>query len=88
MSLLRNSIGIYAIVVIFITGVPVAVNLALWVFSMRIACSVSELLDCRICSEILRNIAFVFSLTNAILVLCMAVFIISSGLVVSLKAGG
>lgn len=88
MSLLRSSIGIYAIVVIFVTGVPVAINLALWVFAMRIACSVSELLDCRVCSEILRNIAFVFSLTNAILVLCMAVFIISSGLVVSLKAGG
>lgn len=88
MSLLRSTIGIYAIIVFFITGIPVVINLALWVFAMRIACSISELLDCRVCSEILRNIAFVFSLTNAILLLCLAVFIISSGLVVLLKSGG
>lgn len=88
MSLLRSTIGIYAIIVFFITGIPVVINLALWVFAMRIACSISELLDCRVCSEILRNIAFVFSLTNAILLLCLAVFIISSGLVVLMKSGG
>lgn len=88
MSLLRSTIGIYAVIVFFVTGIPVAVNLALWVLAMRIACSVSDLLDCRVCSEILRNIAYVFSFANAILVFSLAVFIISSGLVVSLKSGG
>jgi len=88
MSLLRSTIGIYAIIVFFVTGIPVVINIALWILAMRIACSISELLDCRVCSEILRNIAFVFSLTNAILLLCLAVFIISSGLVVLLKSGG
>lgn len=87
-SLLRSTVGIYAVIVLFVTGIPVVINLALWVFAMRIACSVSDLLDCRVCSEILRNIAFVFSLANAILILCIAVFIISSGLVVSLRSGG
>ena len=88
LSLLKNTVGIYAIVAFFVMVIPVAINLALWVFSMRVACSVSDLLDCRVCSEILKNIAFVFSMTNAVLLLCAAVFIISSGLVVSVKTGG
>lgn len=88
MSLLKGTIGIYAIVALAVTVLPVAINLALWIFAMRIASAVSDLLDCRVCSEILKNIAFVFSLANSILLLCTAVFIISSGLIVSVKTGG
>ncbi|MBE6771244.1 MAG: hypothetical protein E7547_03750 [Ruminococcaceae bacterium] len=88
LSLLKSTIGIYAVIVFFVIGVPVVINLAMWVFAMRLACSVSELLDCRVCSEILRTVAYIFSMTNVILILCMAVFIISSGLVVSVKSGG
>lgn len=87
-SLLRSTIGIYAIIAFFVIGIPVVINLALWVIAMRIACSVSDLLDCRVCSDILKNIAFVFSTANALLLLCMAVFIISAGLIITIKSGG
>lgn len=86
-SLLRNTVGFYAVTVFFLICIPVILNLALWVISMRAACAVSDLLDCRICSEILRNIAFVFSMVNTLLLLCMAVFIISTGLVIAIKTG-
>lgn len=86
-SLLKGTIGIYAIVALLLTVVPVVINLALWILAMRLACTVSELLDCGICSDILKNTASVFSLTNSVLLLCTAVFIISSGLVVAIKAG-
>lgn len=86
-SLLKGTVGIYAVVALILMVVPVAINLALWVFAMRFACTVSEVLDCGVCSEILKNIAFIFSLTNSILLLCTAVFVISSGLVVAVKAG-
>ena len=88
LSLLKNTVGIYAVAALIITVMPVAINLVLWVFSMRVAAAVSDLLDCRICSEILKNIAFIFSFTNSVLLLCTAVFIISSGLIVSVKTGG
>lgn len=88
LTLLRSTIGIYAIIVFFVIGIPVVINLALWVISMRIASSVSDLLDCRVCSDILKNTAFIFSTANALLLLCMAVFIISSGLIVLIKSGG
>ena len=88
LSLLKNTVGIYAVAAFFVMVVPVAINLALWVFSLRAACAVSELLDCRVCTEILKNTAGVFSMTNAVLLLCAAVFIISSGIVVSIRTGG
>lgn len=87
LSLLRSTVGIYAILAFFAIGMPVIINLALWALSMRIACAVSDLLNCRECSEILKNTAFVFSTVNTLLILCMAVFIISAGLVVAIKSG-
>lgn len=87
LSLLKSTIGIYAIIAFFVTGIPIVINLALWVLALRVACSVSDLLDCRVCSEVLKNIAFVFTTANALLLLCMAVFIISSGLVITIKTG-
>ena len=55
--------------------------------SFEIACLVSDLLGCVQCSEVIKSIAFVFSMTNTILVLCAAVFIISSGIVVFIGTG-
>ncbi len=87
LSLVKNTVGIYAIIAFFAIGLPIVINLALWVFAMRVACAVSDLLDCRVCSEILKNTAFIFTTVNSVLLLCMAVFIISAGLVITVKTG-
>ncbi len=88
LSLLKNTVGIYAVVSLFLMTVPVIVSLALWVISMRAACAVSDLLDCRVSSEILKNIAFLFSMLNTILILCLTVFVITAGMIVIIKTGG
>ncbi len=87
LSLIRNTIGIYAIIAFFAITVPVIMNLALWILALRIACMISDLLDCRQCSEVIRSIAFVFSMVNTLLLLCAAVFIISAGLIAFVKTG-
>lgn len=87
-SLLKSTVGIYAITALVVTCLPVAANLLMWVLAMRIACTVSDLLDCRICSEILKGISFVFSTANALLLLCAAVFVISTGIVITVGRGG
>lgn len=86
-GLLKNTVGIYAIIAFFAVCVPVMINLALWVIALRGAGALSDLLDCRVCSEILRNAAFIFSMMNALLILCMAVFVISTGLIIAIKTG-
>ena len=87
MNLIRSTVGIYGIAAILLTALPIMINLALWVAAMRFACMVSDLTDCRQCSEILKNIAFVFSMVNTLLLLCVIVFVITAGLVVLIKSG-
>ncbi len=87
LSLVRNAVGIYAIVAFFIITLPAVVNLALWVISLRLSCIVSDMLDCKGCSEIIKSIAFIFSMMNIILILCAAVFIVSAGVTVFIGSG-
>lgn len=88
LGLLKNTVAVYAVAVIFVICIPVIINLALWTVAMRVSCMLSDLLDCRVCSDILKNISFVFSTLNAVLIFIMAVFIISTGLIIALKTGG
>lgn len=87
LGLMKNTIGIYAVIAFFAICIPVIINLALWVIAIRAACMLSDLLDCRVCSEILRNTAFVFSMINSLILLCVAVFVISTGLIIAVKTG-
>ena len=87
LSLIRNTVGIYAIVAFFVITVPVIINLALWILALRAACMISDLLDCRQSSELIKSIAFIFSMVNTLLILCAAVFIISAGIVVFIGTG-
>lgn len=88
LGLLKNTVAIYAVVAIFVICIPVIINLALWAFAMRAAFTVSELLDCRVCSDVLKSISFVFSMFNTLLIFIFVIFVISTGLVVALKSGG
>ncbi len=88
LGLLKNTVGIYAVAVFFAICIPVIIDLAIRVISLRASCMIADLLDCRVCSEILRNTSFVFSMINTILLLCMAVFVISTGLIITIRTGG
>lgn len=88
LGLLKNTVVFYAVIAFFLICIPVIINLAVWVISIRAASMLGDLLDCRVCAEILRNISFVFSMINTLLLLCMLVFIISTGLVAVIKTGG
>lgn len=87
LSLVKNAVGIYAIIAFFIITLPVVINLALWVVALRVSCIVSDMLDCKGCSDIIKSIAFIFSMTNTILIFCAAVFIISAGMTVFIGSG-
>ena len=87
-SLLRGVIGIYGIIAVAVIFLPVILNLAMWSVGMRAAYTVSDLLGNSQCSEILKNVSYMFSMLNTMLIFSAAVFIISSGLVASMKAGG
>lgn len=88
LSLLRSTVGIYGIIAVAAICLPSIISLALWVLAMRVSAMVSELLGNFQCAEILKNISFMFSMLNVILIFSAAVFVISSGTVAAIKAGG
>ncbi len=88
LSLLKSAVGIYGILAVLAVCLPSVINLALWVLAMRAACMISDLLGNTQCSEILKNISFMFSMLNVMIIFSAAVFIISSGLVAVMKTGG
>lgn len=88
LSLLKSAVGIYGILAVLAVCLPSVINLALWVLAMRAACMISDLLGNSQCSEILKNISFMFSMLNVMIIFSSAVFIISSGLVAVMKTGG
>lgn len=88
LSLLRGIVGIYGIVAVAVVVAPSVISLALWILGMRAAAMVSELLGNPQGADILKNISYMFSMLNAMLIFSAAVFIISSGIVASMKSGG
>ncbi len=88
LALMKNAVGAYGAIALFFIAAPPAVQLALWALAMRAACAVAELLGCAQQAEMLKNIGYVFAMTNTLLILCAAVLMISAGTVLVIKNGG
>lgn len=86
-GLMKNTVGFYAITAFAIICIPSIINLTLWSLAMKGAGVLSDMLNCRNCSDILKNAVFVFSMLNALILLCLAVFVISTGLIIAVKTG-
>ena len=84
LALMKNAVGAYGAIALFFIAAP----LALWALAMRAASAVAELLGCAQQAEMLKNIGYVFAMTNTLLILCAAVLMISAGTVLVIKNGG
>ena len=87
LALLKNTVGIYAVAAVVAMCLPSVISLTLWSFSLKAAAMISDLLGNSQSSEILKNISYIYSTLNAMLIFSAAVFIISSALAASIKTG-
>lgn len=87
LSLIKNLIGVYAIVVFFAICIPVVLELFLWNAAMRVSSAFSDLLGGGTFSEIFKSAGYMFSMINVLLILSMIVFIITTGIVITVKSG-
>lgn len=85
LALIRSAVGAYAIAAFFIICIPVVAELSLWSVSMRVASTFSDLLGGGMCSEILKSVGYMFSTVNILLILGAVVFIITAGIVLTVK---
>lgn len=85
LSLVRSAVGVYAIVAFSLICLPAVAELLLWSFSMRLASTFSDLLGGGMCSGILKSAGYMFSTLNILLILGAVIFIITVGILITIK---
>ena len=83
--LLRSSVGVFGIVAICAINLPVIVELFLWSFSMTCSAVVSDVFGLKSVASFYRDISSVIKTFNAILIFCCVLFIISTGILLTIK---
>lgn len=86
-GLIKNTVAVYAVISLCLMCIPVIINFTLWILSMKIASCIAELIGAAACGEIINHIGFVFAMMNAVIILSLAVFVISTGLVIAVNSG-
>lgn len=85
-SLLRSSVGIYGVVVLVLTVLPVFIELLLWRAAMLLCSSAAGIFGCDGISALLKSADAALSFLISVLLICSFAFIIS--LAVLCTAGG
>lgn len=83
--LLRSSVGIFGIVAICAVNLPVITELFLWSFSMTCSAVVSDVFGLKSVAAFYRDISSVIKTFNAILIFCCVLFVISTGILLTIK---
>ena len=80
--IMKNTLGVFVIVVIILINLPVMVELLLWYFSLQICSLISSMLGINNITDTLDSLSSVISLLNIILFFITFVLIISTGVII------
>ena len=83
MGLLRSSIGVYGVVALAITLIPIILELILWRFIFMLNISLSELFSLQKTAGILRAVDSMLSVLLGVMLLVGGLFIISLSVVIT-----
>lgn len=87
MKLLKNSIGIYAVIATAITFIPTLINLLMWKFSLFISQLFAQILDVKNVGTLCKSISQVFSILMAVVLVFSMLIIISTTLIIIVTTG-
>ncbi len=83
--LLRSSVGIFGIVAIAAVNMPVITQLVLWSASMTCSAIIADVFSLKNIADFYREISNVIKTFNAILIFCLVLFIVSTGILITIK---
>lgn len=83
--LLRSSVGIFGIVAIAAINLPVIIELIMWSVSMTCSAIVADVFSLKNVADFFREISNVIKTFNAILIFCCVLFIVSTGILITIK---
>lgn len=84
--LVKSALGIFGIVVIALINLPFCFQLLFWIFALRLAAAVGEMLNQEYLANLLKAVSSAMILMNVVLVFNAVIFIISTALVLSLRS--
>lgn len=85
--LVRSTIGIFGIAAVALINLPSCIQLIFWIFALKFSAAVGELFNQQSISELLKALASSLTLLNVVLLFNAVLFIISTALILVIKAG-
>lgn len=81
--ILKNGIGVFVIMTIGIVFLPIVLRLFLWSFALSLCRTISEILGVSVPGRLLKSLSTVLSVLLAVVLCVMALFIISTALIIT-----
>lgn len=81
-AIMRNTLGVFVIVVIILINLPIMAELLVWYFALQLCSIVSSMLGIKQMSDLIDSISSIISLLNIIVFFITFVLIISTGIVI------
>ena len=85
--LVKSTIGIFGIAAIALINLPSCIQLLFWIFALKFSAAVGELFNQQGISDLLKALASSLTLLNVVLLFNAVLFIISTALILVIKAG-
>lgn len=80
--IMKNTLGVFVIIVIILINLPVMIELLLWYFALNLCSIVSSMLSLNQITDIIDSLASILSLLNIIMFFVTFVLVISTGVVI------
>ena len=84
MTLLKTGLGVFVIISVVIVFLPVVINCLLWIVSLNISSGVADMLGVKAPSSVLKCCSSVLSTLLVIILCVMAIYVISTAIILTL----
>lgn len=80
--IMKNTLGVFVIIVIILINLPVMIELLLWYFALNLCSIVSSMFNLNQITDIIDSLASILSLLNIIMFFITFVLVISTGVII------
>lgn len=87
MVLVKSTVGIFGICAVALINLPSCIQLLFWVFTLKLGAAVADLFEQHGISSLLKALSSTITLLNVVLLFVAVLFIISTALLLVIKAG-
>lgn len=85
--LVKSTVGIFGIAAVALINLPSCIQLLFWIFALKLSAAIGELFNQQGIAELLKALASSITLLNVVLLFNAVLFIISTALILVIKAG-